>query len=189
MTDESKIIYFDRREDWRKWLEKNFNTSSEIWLLFPLKDSKKKSILYNDAVEEALCFGWIDSTVKSLDKINKIQRFTPRNPKSNYSQANIERLRWLLDNNMVHKSLIKEAENVVSKPFVIEQDIVKALQQDKLTWINFSNLSESYKRIRIAYIEAARKRPEEFNKRLANFVIKTKENKLIAGFGGINKYY
>ncbi len=66
----------------------NFETSCEIWFVFPYKSSGKKGILYNDAVEEAL-----DSTTKPLDKDHKIQRFTPRNPKSTYSQANKERLK------------------------------------------------------------------------------------------------
>ncbi len=63
-----------------------------VWFVFPTKSSSEKSIVYNDAVEEALCFGWIDSTIKSLDKEHKIQRFTPRNPKSTYSQANKEKV-------------------------------------------------------------------------------------------------
>lgn len=95
MIAENKIKYFENRTDWRKWLIDNFEVSDEIWFVFPNKSSSKKSITYNDAVEEALCFGWIDSTVKSLDREHKIQRFTPRKPKSTYSQANKERLNWL----------------------------------------------------------------------------------------------
>ncbi|HCO66894.1 MAG TPA: hypothetical protein DIT04_03935, partial [Dysgonomonas sp.] len=90
-----EIKYFENREDWREWLADNFETANEVWFVFPQKSSGKKSITYNDAVEEALCFGWIDSTIKPLDKEHRIQRFTPRNPKSTYSQANKERLNWL----------------------------------------------------------------------------------------------
>ena len=97
-----EIKYFEDRNDWRKWLIDNFETANEIWFVFPGKSSGKKSITYNDAVEEALCFEWIDSTIKSLDEEHKIQHFTPRNPKSTYSQANKERLKWLLENKMVH---------------------------------------------------------------------------------------
>ena len=64
MTTENKIKYFENREDWRKWLTDNFDTTDEIWFVFPHKSSGKKSIIYNDVVEEALCFGWIDSTIK-----------------------------------------------------------------------------------------------------------------------------
>ena len=102
MATENKIKYFENREDWRKWLMDNFETEDEIWFVFPLKSSGEKSIAYNDAVEEALCFEWIDSTIKPLDKEHRIQRFTPRKPKSTYSQANKERLKWLLENKMIH---------------------------------------------------------------------------------------
>ena len=73
----TEIRYFENRKEWRKWLSDNFVTAREVWFVFPNKSSGKKSITYNDAVEEALCFGWIDSTIKSLDKQDKIQRFTP----------------------------------------------------------------------------------------------------------------
>ena len=68
-------------------------------------------------------------------------------------------------------------------------DIIDRLKADKTIWKNYQQFSDSYKRIRIAYIDAARIRPEEFEKRLNNFINKTKENKKITGFGGIEKYY
>ena len=70
-----------------------------------------------------------------------------------------------------------------------KKDIIARLKEDKTVWNNYQLFSNAYKRIRIAYIEAARKRPEEFEKRLNNFINKTKENKKIRGFGGIEKYY
>lgn len=189
MITENNIKYFENREDWRKWLMDNFDTAHEVWFVFPLKSSDKKSILYNDAVEEALCFDWIDSTIKSLDKEHKIQRFTPRNPKSGYSQANKERLKWLLEHEMIHSVYEDKIRNVLSEPFIFPDDIIGRLKEDRIVWKNYQQCSDAYKRIRIAYIEAARKRPEEFEKRLNNFINKMKENKLITGFGGIEKYY
>ena len=183
------IKYFVDRYDWRKWLIDNFETANEIWSVFPGKSSGKKSITYNDAVEEALCFEWIDSTIKSLDEEHKIQHFTPRNPKSTYSQANKERLKWLLENKMVHPKFEDKIRNVLSDPFVFPDDIIDRLKEDERIWKNYQSFSDPYKRIRIAYIEAARKRPEEFERRLNNFICKTKENKIIIGFGGIEKYY
>lgn len=184
-----EIKYFDNRKDWRKWLTDNFETACEVWFVFPCKSAGKKSIIYNDAVEEALCFGWIDSTIKSLDKEHKIQRFTPRKPKSAYSQANKERLKWLLENKMIHPKCEDKIRTVLSDPFIFPNDITDRLKEDKIVWKNYQHFSDTYKRIRIAYIEAARKRPEEFKKRLNNFINKTKENKTITGFGGIEKYY
>lgn len=188
MTTEN-IKYFENREEWRKWLADNFETSGEIWFVFPNKSSGKKSIIYNDAVEEALCFEWIDSTIKTLDKEHKIQRFTPRNPKSTYSQANKERLKWLLENKMIHPRFEDKIRNVLADPFIFPTDIIDRLREDEIVWKNYQYFSDTYKRIRIAYIEAARKRPAEFEKRLNNFINKIKENKIITGFGGIEKYY
>ena len=184
-----EIKYFENRKDWRKWLNDNFETANEVWFVFPSKSSGEKSITYNDAVEEALCFEWIDSTIKSLDKEHKIQHFTPRNPKSTYSQANKERLKWLLENKMIHPKFEDKIRNVLSDPFIFPNDIIERLKEDKTIWENYLHFSDAYKRIRIAYIEAARKRTEEFEKRLNNFINKTKENKKITGFGGIEKYY
>ena len=184
-----KVVYFENRKEWREWLSENFDTNSEIWFVFPNKSSGKKGITYNDAVEEALCFDWIDSTIKSLDKEHKIQRFTPRNPKSIYSQANKERLSWLLENKMIHPKFEGKIRDVLSEPFIFPKDIIDRLKEDKTLWKNYQQFSDTYKRIRIAYIETARQRPEEFEKRLNNFIKRTRENKKITGFGGIEKYY
>ena len=62
----TEIRYFENRKDWRKWLADNFDTADGVWFVFPTKSSSEKSIVYNDAVEEALCFGWIDSTTKNI---------------------------------------------------------------------------------------------------------------------------
>ena len=182
-----KTLYVTDRKDWREWLEKNFK-EKEIWLVFSKKASGKPRISYNDAVEEALCFGWIDSQVKALDEESSAQRFSPRNPKSGYSQANKERLRWLLKENLLHPSIQETAKKVLEEKFVFPPDIINALKANTTTWKNYQKFSSAYKRIRIAYIDAARKRPEEFKKRLANFIKKTRENKQI-GFGGIEKHY
>lgn len=189
MVTEPEIRYFENRDDWRKWLADNFDTALGIWFVFPCKSSGEKSVLYNDAVEEALCFDWIDSTIKSLDKGHKIQRFTPRNPKSTYSQANKERLKWLLDNGMIHPRFEDKIRTVLSEPFVFPNDIIDKLKGDKTVWENYLHFPEAYKRIRVAYIEAARMRRAEFEKRLNHFIRKTKENSVITGFGGIEKYY
>lgn len=185
----TNIKYFETRREWRDWLTVNFKTAGEVWFVFPNKSSGKKSVLYNDAVEEALCFGWIDSTIRPLDENHKIQRFTPRNPKSTYSQSNKERLKWLLENNLIHPEWEDKIRNVLADPFIFPTDIIDRLKEDKVVWKNYQCFSDNYKRIRIAYIEAARKRPDEFEKRLMHFINKTKGNKMITGFGGIDKYY
>ncbi len=181
--------YFIDRQSWRKWLEINSGTKDDIWLEYPKKETGRKRISYNDAVEEALCFGWIDSTVRSLNQETTIQRFCKRRNDSTYSQANKERLKWLFENGLVHKSVIEDVEKIVNETFIFPEDILAKIKEEKKTWNNYQNFSASYKRIRIAYIESARKRPEEFKKRLDNFIAKTREDKMIKGFGGIKKYY
>ena len=182
----TEIRYFENRKDWRKWLADNFDTADGVWFVFPTKSSSEKSIVYNDAVEEALCFGWIDSTIKSLDKEHKIQRITPRNPKRTYSHANKERL---LEHKMIHLEFEDIIRTVLSVPFVFPNDIIDRLKEDERIWKNYQSFSDTYKRIRIAYIEAARIRPLELERRFINFICKSKENKIIIGFGGIEKYY
>lgn len=112
-------------------------TPNDVWFVFPSKSSGEKSVTYNDAVEEALCFGWIDSTIKALDKEHKIQHFTPRNPKSSYSQANKERLKWLLEHNMIHPDREDNIRKVLSAPFVFPNDIIGKLKEDKTVWENY----------------------------------------------------
>ena len=183
------ILNLKTRTEWRNWLQLNFNIKNEVWLVYAKKSSGEQRIKYNDAVEEALCFGWIDSTNKTLDKDHTIQRFAPRQTRSSYSQPNKERLKWLAENNLIHPSFLKTVQEIISKEYVFPLDILDEIKKDKTAWNNFIKFSEPYKRIRIAYIDSARKRPEEFTKRLTNFILKTQNNKLISGFGGIDKYY
>ena len=184
-----KTLDVNTRNEWRNWLQNNFNTEKEVWLVYAKKSTGEQRIQYNDAVEEALCFGWIDSVNKALDKDHAIQRFTPRQARSSYSQPNKERLKWLVQNNLIHPSFLKTVQEIISKEFVFPSDILDEIRKDETAWNNYIKFSEPYKRIRIAYIDSARKRPEEFTKRLTNFINKTRDNKLIPGFGGIDKYY
>ncbi len=85
-------IYLRTREEWRKWLEKNHDNCTEIWLRYYKKPSGMLRIPYSDAVEEALCFGWIDGKIKRINEDYYIQRFTPRRPGSRWPKYNIERM-------------------------------------------------------------------------------------------------
>ena len=184
-----ETFYTSDRNEWRQYLADHFETSSEIWFVFPMKGSGEPSLSYNDAVEEALCFGWIDSTIRHTDELHRAQRFTPRRKGSPYSQPNIERLIWLDAHGMIHPKVREGVLPVIQAPFVFPADILEALQQDETVWANYQRFSEPYKRIRVAYVEAARKRPEEFQKRLNSFIDKTRRGKIIMGYGGIDKYY
>src|SRR5712692_182914 len=96
MTKVTATLYVHRVADWRAWLRKHHKTSREIWLVYYRKDSGKPRISYNDAVDEALCFGWIDSTAKKIDADRTAQRFTPRRPGSPTSEMNKARARRLV---------------------------------------------------------------------------------------------
>ena len=174
------IFYTSERSAWRQYLAEHFETSSEIWFVFPIKEANEESLSYNDAVEEALCFGWIDSTNRKLDETHCIRRFTPRIAGSAYSQPNIERLIWLDERGLIHPKIRESVLPVIQTPFVFPEDILDALRQDETVWENYQRFSESYKRIRVAYIDAARKRPEEFRKRLRSFMDKTRQKNIAA---------
>jgi len=184
----TKTLYVTNPKDWRAWLKQNHKIEKEIWLVYPKKATGKPRIEYNDAVEEALCFGWIDSIVKKLDEEHTVQRFSPRKPKAKYSQANIERLRNLVVKKKVVKEVAETLGDALNEEFIIPPDILKAIQADKEAWKNFQKFSGPYKRIRIAFIDGARKRPAEFQKRLRHFIEMTEKNKMF-GFGGIEKHY
>jgi uncharacterized protein YdeI (YjbR/CyaY-like superfamily) len=183
-----KILYVTNRKLWRGWLENNYGKEREIWLVYYNKKSGKPRIAYNDAVEEALSFGWIDSTIKKIDEYSLAQRFTPRNPKSGYSQANIERLRKLVEQGRVIPSVQKEAAAMLAKKFIFPPDISAKIKANNTAWQNFRAFSPVYQRIRVGYVESARSRPDEFRKRLDNLINKSENNKQF-GFGGIEKYY
>ncbi len=184
----NKTLYLDTRRAWRAWLAENYDKEKEIWLIYPKKASGKPRILYNDAVEEALCFGWIDSTAKRIDDNSYAQRFSPRNPKSKYSEANKQRLRELVKQCKVIPSVKATLAGILEEEFIVAADLLQEIQASEKAWNNFRKYSPEYKRIRIAFIEGARSRPEEFKKRLNYFVKMTEKNSQF-GFGGIEKHY
>ena len=168
-------------------MKKHNKDEKEIWLVYYRKQASKPHISYNDAVEEALCFGWIDSTVKNLDVEQVAQKFSPRKPKSEYSQANKERLRWLMARGKVMTDVLATLGDISAEEFEIPADILQTLQANEQAWQNFQRYSGSYQRILVAFVDAARKRPAEFQKRLKHFIQMTEQNKQ---FGyGIEKYY
>jgi uncharacterized protein YdeI (YjbR/CyaY-like superfamily) len=175
------------REPWRAWLAEHHATEPEVWLAYPRKASGRPRIAYNDAVEEALCFGWIDSTVKTLDADHTAQKFSPRRAGSGYSQTNKERLRRLMAAGRVAEHVRAKLADVPLDDFAMPSDILRALQASPAAWENLQRWSDAYLRIRVAYVEDARDRPEELEKRLANLIRKSEQGKQF-GFG-IESYY
>jgi hypothetical protein len=91
-----KLLYCETRADWRAWLENNYAAMQEIWLVYYKKGTGKASVAYEEAVQEALCFGWIDGMNRGLDAMRYLQRFTPRKPASSWSESNIARMKRLI---------------------------------------------------------------------------------------------
>jgi uncharacterized protein YdeI (YjbR/CyaY-like superfamily) len=180
-------IYAPDRKTWREWLKGNYRKESEVWLVYFRKDTGKPRVPYNDAVEEALCFGWIDSTVKKIDRDRFAQRFSRRNPQSEYSQTNKERLKRLIAKGLVQKDILANMGDTAADIYAFPADIMKVLRANESAYENFKKYSAPYQRIRIAYIDSVRQRPEEFKKRLANFLKLTEQGKQF-GFG-IESYF
>lgn len=174
-----KTLYLTERNEWRSWLKKNHKKEKEIWIIYYRKSTGKKNIAYNDVVEEALCFGWIDSIVKSVDSEKCAQRMSPRRKTSVLSQANKERMRKMIAAGM---QAVAHAFDE-SETFVIAPDVLKAIKANKEAWKHFQNFPESYKRVRIGYLEDQRKHSADaFERSLRNFLKKTEQNKR---FGGV----
>jgi uncharacterized protein YdeI (YjbR/CyaY-like superfamily) len=179
-------LYVTNRKDWRKWLLRNYKSQKEVWLIYYRKETEKPRISYDDAVLEALCYGWIDSTIKKIDKERFAQRFSPRSPKSGLSQMNKERIRDLIKEKKITKWGLKAVAHVFdpktdeSDNFVIPSEVIKALRANKDAWKFFQKMPPSYQRIRIAYIDGYRRNNiNMYKKTLAYFIKMTAQNKRI----------
>ena len=172
----TRTLYVHRVADWRAWLRKHHKTSSEIWLIYYRKSSGKPRISYNDSVDEALCFGWIDSIQKKLDEERLAQRFTPRRPGSKTSEMNKARARRLVREKRMTQAGLAAIGPLTAPRLVIAKDVKAAFDKDPMAWKRFSRFPIAYRRIRIAFVEGARGRPAEFRKRLGNLVRKSAKN-------------
>jgi uncharacterized protein YdeI (YjbR/CyaY-like superfamily) len=166
------------RAEWRAWLAANHAAKTEIWLV-SLK--KGPGVTYKESVFEALCFGWIDGIGKSIDAEKSAQRFTPRRPKSNWTELNKERARRLIDEGLMTDAGRAVLPDLSPEAFTIAPDIIDALKADATTWANFQAFPDLYQRVRISYIEETRKQPAVFETRLANFLAQTARNKPFGG--------
>jgi uncharacterized protein YdeI (YjbR/CyaY-like superfamily) len=169
-------FYAKTRAQWRAWLKKHAAKEREIWLVLYTKASGKPFVAYIDAVEEALCFGWIDSIVKKHGPDSRVQRYTPRRPGSPLSELNKERVRRLIAEGKMTPAGLAAAGDV-DGPFKVPADILRALKKDKEAWANFQQFPESYKRIRIGWIDNSRNNAAVFEQRLSYFLKMTKQNK------------
>lgn len=173
------LLDIKSRTELREWLIQNHKTEKECWVVVKRGRPTDDNIFwYIDAVEEALCFGWIDSTTKKIADNVTAQKLCPRKPRSNWSELNKERCR-----RMERLGLMTDAGRAVlpdmsPNGFIIDKDILHRLQSDPVVWNNFCQFPDLYKRIRIDTIQIKKNQPELFESRLNKFIENTRKGLL-----------
>jgi uncharacterized protein YdeI (YjbR/CyaY-like superfamily) len=178
------IKFFKTPNELRKWFEENHSKKQEQLIGFYKKDSRKPSITYAEALDEALCFGWIDGVRKSIDEESYMIRFTPRNPKSYWSAVNtknVERLKKLgrmhLSGIKVFESRDKEKSEKYSferETVILDQQYEKKIRANKKAWEFFQSMPPSYKKLSALWIMSAKQ--EETRLRRLEQLIRDSEN-------------
>jgi uncharacterized protein YdeI (YjbR/CyaY-like superfamily) len=169
--------------EWRTWLENNHESETEIWLIF---DTSLKNVNYIESVYEAICFGWIDGIAKKMNTTQLAQRFTPRKQKSNWTELNKERARWLIRNNKMTPAG-SEVLPDLDRQFIIPDHIEKEINSVPKLLQNFQKFPELYKRVRVSYINEFKKGTPEYAKRLAYFVKQTYLNRMFGNWSDSGK--
>lgn len=171
------VLRFTNREDFRQWLSEHAEHKSFCWIILSRKQTRE-GLLYLDAVEEALCFGWIDGIVKKTADGELAQRFTPRRKNSNWTELNKERVRRLERLGLMQLSGRQVLPAMQPDAFVIDDVIKTRLQEDPVVHEQFKHFPELYRRIRIDTIQSVRKDPVLYEKRLQTLIEKTKLNQM-----------
>jgi uncharacterized protein YdeI (YjbR/CyaY-like superfamily) len=177
----------DRRQ-WRRWLQRNHRTSRGVWLVYYKVKSGKPSVRYNEAVKEALCFGWIDSKVNSLDEERYKQIFTPRKPKSAWSKLNKQYIEELSTQGLMAEAGLAKIEVAkrdgswnkldMVEELRIPQDLSEAFAVNKVAEDYFKAFSKSSKKGILFWIESA-KRSETRSKRISETIRLAAQNKRV----------
>ncbi|MDH7447164.1 YdeI/OmpD-associated family protein [Aquimarina sp. 2201CG14-23] len=184
-------LYFKNDKEWRVWLHENHASSDGVYLIFYKVESKQPSMRWEEAVKVALCYGWIDSTVKKLDEEKRRQYFCPRKPKSVWSKLNKTYIVDLNKEGLIHQSgidVIANAKNNGSwtalddvENGVIPEDLKKAFNKNPIAFNNYNNFSPSYRKSYLYWLNQA-KRQETRDKRITEIIrlckanIKSREN-------------
>jgi len=163
--DIGKTLYVANRNDWRLWLEKNYETEKEVWLIYYKKQSYRPGIPYDDAVEEALCFGWIDSIMKKIDEEKFARKFTPRRNNNKWSELNIKRVRKMIDEGKMTEAGLKKVDKALldkdpeKKNVPVEgvSYLEEALKNNIKALEFFTSLAPSYKKHYIKWTGSAKK--------------------------------
>ena len=174
MHDNMELVYAQNREEWRAWLQEHYQSKKEIGLVYYKKGTKMPSIEYEESVEEALCFGWVDGIRKGMDDTRYFLRFTPRKPKSMWSLVNKERVEALIEAGLMTEEgmrTVREAKEsgqwdmayTLKGENEIPEDFKAALELNPVAYDFFKKLSNSNKFIyinRVNKLKTAAKREE-----------------------------
>jgi uncharacterized protein YdeI (YjbR/CyaY-like superfamily) len=163
------------QQEWRKWLEEHHQSKQSVWLVQYKKKANKPSISWEESVEEALCFGWIDSIRKTLDEEKYIQFFSRRKPAGNWSKINKEKVQLLTEEGRMAKAGLDSVERAKQngswailddlEELIIPKDLEKAFKTQKGSKDYFMSLSKSVKKSMLQWIVLA-KRPETRQNRI-----------------------
>jgi uncharacterized protein YdeI (YjbR/CyaY-like superfamily) len=174
------------RAAWRAWLAEHHATSTGVWLIYYKKGSGKPSISYDDAVEEALCFGWIDSLVHALDAERYMQVYTPRKPKSVWSKLNKARVQKMIEQGLMTPAGLAKIEAAQRNGSwdsldAIENleppaDLLEALAANPPAAANFAGFSASARKLIARWVDSA-KRPATRQARIETVVQSARENR------------
>lgn len=169
------LLKVKNRDELRDWLMKNYTTEQECWVEVKRgRPIDNGTFWYIDAVEEAMCFGWIDSTTKKLDNGITVQKLVPRSKNSVWSELNKERCK-----RMEKLGRMTEAGRklIPKEDFKIDEDILKELKKDTQVWENFQKFPKLYQRVRIDTIQIKKKnKPELYKSRLQKLIENTKKD-------------
>ncbi|MBI1276602.1 MAG: hypothetical protein GC179_00600 [Anaerolineaceae bacterium] len=178
-TEPVEQFYAKDRAEWRAWLAEHHATSSGVWLIYYKKESGKPRVAYEEAVEEALCFGWVDSRPNSIDNERYMQLFSPRKPKSPWSKINKERVDRLIANGLMTSAGLKKIEAAMADgswtrydevdDLAMPDDLKAALAADETAKKYFEAFSPSSQKVILWWIASA-KRPETRSKRIEETV-------------------
>ena len=177
--EEKELLYFKNAQEWRAWLHDNHASSKGVYLVFYRVDSAYESMRWEEAVQVAICYGWIDSTVKRLDDERRRQMFTPRKDKSVWSKLNKTYIEKLQAEGLMHESGWRKIEIAKQngswesldhvEDLVVPKDLETAFQKNKTAWDNFNSFSKTYRKSYLYWLNQA-KREETRNNRIAEIV-------------------
>ncbi|WMM30843.1 YdeI/OmpD-associated family protein [Shouchella clausii] len=171
------FIRVKTRQELRDWLEEHSTTEKCCWVIVSMAE-QPNVIQYVDAVEEALCVGWIDGLKKKISDTELAQRLSPRKKNSHWTELNKERVRRLDKLGLMREEGMKALPDMRPESFTIDKDIESRLKEEEQLYQNFIHFPELYRRIRIDTIQSYRNEPDTFNKRLKKFIEHTRENNM-----------